>query len=112
MPQARSTKYPTLKLVRLGVSFKGGKAEVTAKQAAALRRLSPRFGITVEGGGLADAADKPLDKRTVAQLDEYAKEHGIDLGDAKTKAEMIAVIEKASEARSADEGTTPSGADS
>ena len=33
-----------------------------------------------------------LDSRTVNDLREYAMEHGIDLGDAKKKAEIIVAI--------------------
>lgn len=33
--------------------------------------------------------DKPLEKRTVDQLKAYAAEHGIDLGDAGKKAEIL-----------------------
>lgn len=35
-----------------------------------------------------------LEKRNAAQLKKYAKENGIDLGDAATKADILAIIEK------------------
>lgn len=41
-----------------------------------------------------ETAAKPLSKMTVAELQAYAKENSIDLGEAKTKAEIVAVIEK------------------
>lgn len=46
----------------------------------------------------AEAGDKPVEKMNVAQLQAYAAEHGIDLGDAKTKAELLAVVVAAVEA--------------
>jgi hypothetical protein len=36
-----------------------------------------------------------LESRSVKELRAYAEEHGIDLGDAKKKAELIAVLESA-----------------
>lgn len=36
---------------------------------------------------------KPINKMTVEELKAYAAENNIDLGEAKTKAEIIAVIE-------------------
>jgi hypothetical protein len=41
-----------------------------------------------EPGGDGDT-DKPLDKRTVEQLKDYAAEQNIDLGDAGKKAEIL-----------------------
>jgi hypothetical protein len=38
---------------------------------------------------------KPVDKMTVDELRTYAAEHDIDLGDAKKKADILAVIELA-----------------
>lgn len=55
---------------------------------------------------LADDApgEKPLDKMKVDELKEYAAAQGIDLGDAKTKAEIIEAI-KAAEDAAGGEGT-------
>ncbi|KRC37519.1 hypothetical protein [Oerskovia sp. Root22] len=39
-----------------------------------------------------EPAEKPLEKRTAGDLKAYATEHDIDLGDAKTKAEILAAI--------------------
>lgn len=39
-----------------------------------------------------EPAEKPLEKRTAGDLKAYATEHNIDLGDAKTKAEILAAI--------------------
>ena len=44
----------------------------------------------------AEVEDKPLEKQTVEQLKAYAAEHGIDLGDATKKADVLAAIAKAS----------------
>lgn len=43
----------------------------------------------------ADAGKVELGKMTKDKLKAYAEQNGIDLGDASTKDEMIAVIEKA-----------------
>ena len=37
--------------------------------------------------------EKPLEEMTVAELKEYADRHGIDLGEAKKKVEILAVIQ-------------------
>lgn len=47
------------------------------------------------GGKESEPADKPLAKQTVAHLQAYAAEHDVDLGEAKTKAEILAAIEAA-----------------
>lgn len=54
---------------------------------------------------IADDApgEKPLDKMKVDELKEYASAHGIDLGDAKTKAEILEAI-KAAETTGSAEG--------
>jgi len=39
--------------------------------------------------------EKPLDEMTVAELKEYAEQHGIDLGEAKKKVEILTVIHAA-----------------
>lgn len=46
----------------------------------------------------ADVGDKPLEKMTTAQLQAYAAEHNIDLGEAKGKAEIFAAVAAAVEA--------------
>lgn len=53
---------------------------------------------------LADDApgEKPLDKMKVDELKEYATAQGIDLGDAKTKAEIIEAIKAAETADDAE----------
>lgn len=43
--------------------------------------------------GEADA--KPLDKMKVEELQAYAAEHGIDLGEAAKKADILEIIQKA-----------------
>lgn len=39
-----------------------------------------------------DDEPKPLEKRTAAELKAHADEHGIDLGDATKKADILAAI--------------------
>lgn len=43
----------------------------------------------------AGAGPKSLDKQTVPELQAYAAENDIDLGDAKTRAEILAAIQAA-----------------
>ena len=47
----------------------------------------------VEDNATTETPVKPLSKMTVAELLAYAQENSIDLGAAKTKAEIVAVIE-------------------
>lgn len=47
----------------------------------------------------AEAEDKPLDKRTVEQLKAYAAAQEIDLGEASKKADILAVISAAEDAK-------------
>lgn len=42
-------------------------------------------------------SEKPIEKMTVAELTDYAVKNGIDLGDAKKKDELLAVIAAAQE---------------
>ncbi|MEU2450060.1 hypothetical protein ABZ605_08375 [Streptomyces sp. NPDC012765] len=43
-------------------------------------------------------AEKPVEKMNLAALQDYATANGIDLGDAKTKAEVLAAVTAAVEA--------------
>ncbi|MFD9445506.1 hypothetical protein ACFWBR_42325 [Streptomyces sp. NPDC060006] len=47
----------------------------------------------------AEPKDKPLDKRSVDELKAYAAEHEIDLGTATKKADILAAIAAAEDAR-------------
>jgi hypothetical protein len=42
-----------------------------------------------------EASDAPTEKNTVAEIEAYAGEHGIDLAGASTKAEKVAAIQAA-----------------
>jgi hypothetical protein len=42
-----------------------------------------------------DPAEAPTERNTVTEIDDFAAEHGIDLGEANTKAEKVAVIDQA-----------------
>lgn len=68
-----------------GVQFVDGKAETDDPNLISYFR---RHGYEVVDG----SSDKPLDKRTKAELEAYAAEHSIDLGDASKKADVLAVI--------------------
>ena len=43
------------------------------------------------------ATPKPIEKRTVAELKEYAAEHGVDLGEATKKDDILAAIKAAAQ---------------
>lgn len=70
-----------------GVQFANGKAEIEECQLVNWYKEHE--------GYLVKEAEKPIDKMTVAELQEYAKEKGIDLGEAKSKAEILDVIKAA-----------------
>jgi hypothetical protein len=42
-----------------------------------------------------DPAEAPTERNTVAEIDDFAAGYGIDLGEASTKAEKVAVIDEA-----------------
>lgn len=48
---------------------------------------------------------KPLDEMNVAELKAYAEAHGIDLGEAKKKADILAAIKTAQDVNSNDSDT-------
>lgn len=45
-----------------------------------------------------EPAEKPIEKWTVAELQAYAAEHAIDLGDATVKADILKIVVTAIEA--------------
>lgn len=79
----------------MGLSFANGEAR-TEDAFLAARLRSRGYSVaadeTAADTGGADEVPPNLDGMTVAQLKEYAEACGIDLGGAKTKAEIIAVI--------------------
>ncbi|MFB7171090.1 hypothetical protein ACFCYM_09745 [Streptomyces sp. NPDC056254] len=78
----------------------GQTAEFADEEAA--RLVGGGFGVYADEARRKEpadqAADKPVEKMTVAELQAYATARGIDLGDAKTKAEVLAVVVAAVEA--------------
>ncbi|NUP21606.1 MAG: hypothetical protein HOZ81_37190 [Streptomyces sp.] len=79
----------------------GQTAEFEAEEAA--RLVGGGFGVYADeprrkAPAEAEADERPVEKMTVVQLQEYAAAHGIDLGEAKTKAELLAVVVAAVEA--------------
>lgn len=74
------------------VEFVEGAAEVTDAQAAALRKLPESFGVTVEGGVEAPAADpaksdgkldRPAGNGSLEAWAAYAAQEGHDVTDLK-----------------------------
>lgn len=75
-----------------GVAFENGVGETTDPAALAYFH---RQGYTIENAGAEAPAfpeGDPADKWTVAQLAAYAAAKGIDLGDAKKKDELLAIL--------------------
>lgn len=61
-----------------------------------LRRYHPEPDSNTESGPAGQADDeKPLAKRTNAEIEAYAEANNIDLDGATKKADMLAAIEKA-----------------
>jgi hypothetical protein len=98
-----------LKLIR-GRSYSGHGVKATAKEPlvdVAKKNIADylvecgRFELVVEekvstsGQATTIPEGKPTDKWTVAQLQAYADERGIDLTGAANKAAMVAVIQEA-----------------
>lgn len=79
-----------------GVQFANGKAENVTERMAAWFKEHPGYDVKeIEvDTGAAEGAES-LDKMKVDELKEYANAHGIDLGDAKTKAEILEAIKAA-----------------
>ncbi len=80
-----------------GVQFTDGKGETDSESALAYFR---RHGYGVGTSEAKDPAGNPdpadnLADLTVAQLRKYAKDKGIDLGDAEKKADILAAVERA-----------------
>lgn len=73
--------------VSAGVTFVNGVGETSDPH---LLQWFRERGYTVEDEPKDDS--KPFEKMTVAELKEYAEQHGIDLGDASKKEDILSVI--------------------
>lgn len=96
-----------MRQVTLHTLYAGPERSVAAGQSAefadeeAARLVAGGFGVYADAPRRtepADAGDKPVEKMNVAQLQAYAAEHGIGLGEAKSKAEILAAVVAALEA--------------
>lgn len=56
-------------------------------------------------GAAADTGAKPITSMTVAELHQYAADHGIDLAGAKKKADLMAAIQAAAPADNSSDAT-------
>ncbi|MBJ7481555.1 Rho termination factor N-terminal domain-containing protein [Rhodococcus sp. (in: high G+C Gram-positive bacteria)] len=97
--------------VVIGVQFKDGKGETDNAGALAYFR---RHGYGVAGSDPVEPeghspADS-LNDLSVPKLREYAKDKGIDLGDASKKADILAAIEKAASPAGLQEDADPAAA--
>lgn len=89
--------------VQTQINDKGARAYVDKFRGETLPDDVPREQIEtlLRLGKIAEAepeGEKPLAKRTNAEIQAYAEENGIDLGDATKKDDMLAAIELAAEA--------------
>ncbi|OZC62354.1 hypothetical protein CH267_02115 [Rhodococcus sp. 06-621-2] len=90
-----------------GVHFADGKAETDNEAALAYFER--------QGYGVDRPAEKPEEQKpagnladfSTAKLREYAKDKGIDLGDARRKEDVLAKIEKAESPAGLQEGADP-----
>ncbi|MEM9286741.1 MAG: hypothetical protein AAGA36_00235 [Pseudomonadota bacterium] len=70
---------------------------LVVKSAADIARLKLDPGLILQGDQAAESAVLSFDDMTVDQLKAYADDKGIDLGEAKRKADMAAVLQAAAE---------------
>ncbi|GGD33119.1 hypothetical protein GCM10010915_11880 [Microbacterium faecale] len=77
-----------------GVSFVDGKGETTDKAALAYFRRHG-YGVDAAEKAVEIPEGEPTADWTAAQLKAYAEKHEVDLGQAKTKPEIVEAIEKA-----------------
>jgi len=82
------TPNPDFEGIRLGFQFKNGKAMVSVEAAEEMVRWGYRC-------PALEKEEKPLEEYTINELRNFAKDRGIELGDAKKKAEILKVIEEA-----------------
>lgn len=82
----------------------GAVAEFDDAEAAAL--VEGGYGVYADPPPPArkEPAEKPVEKWTVAELQAYAAEHEIDLGDATVKADILRVVAAAIEAARDEDG--------
>ena len=81
-------KYSVVSPVLLGgVIITSGVVELNQKQAERL----------LEFDAIESVEEKDISEMNVTELKAYAKEHGINLGDATKKEDVLAVIMKAVE---------------
>ena len=104
-----SPEYPSLRVQRLGVTFEGGRADVSKDIAERLREIGPRFGLVFadlaedpeteaesdEPAPVDEAADNgmPSARATVKEWVTYMAEQGIEHPEDATKAEMRVIAE-------------------
>lgn len=66
-----------------------------AAEGAAVDEGSTPGTITQQAGPGEDAPDDDLDDKTKVDLEQLAKERGVDIGEAKTKADIIKALRAA-----------------
>ena len=75
------------------IKFVDGEAETNDE---AVAKKLQELGYTVDGEAEMNDEAEPISKMTVEELKAYANEHGIDLGEATKKKDILATIQKAS----------------
>ena len=75
------------------IKFVDGEAETNDEAVA--KKLQD-MGYAVDGEAETNDEAEPISKMTVEELKAYADEHGIDLGEATKKKDILATIQEAS----------------
>lgn len=66
-----------------------------AAEGASVDEGSTPGSITQQAGQGGDAPNDDLDDKTKVELEQLAKERGVDIGDAKTKADIVKALRAA-----------------
>lgn len=73
----------------------GAEVNLASVPAVTYSETSIRAKCAAHPDSISQQQEQPFDGMTVAELKAYAETHGIDLGKAKKKAEILAAIEAA-----------------
>lgn len=92
-------KHPNLLIKGINLQFRDGVAEVDDSLKDKLGPYEKRYGVEViDNAGPKTEEPKGLNDMTVKELKAHATEHGIDLGAATKKDDILEVLEGAPKA--------------
>lgn len=80
----------------------GAEVNLASVPAVTYSEISIRAKCAACPDSIGHQQEQPLDSLTVQELKAYAEAHGIDLGEAKKKAEILAAIEAAQDVNAND----------